>query len=69
MTIKNKTLSAREALEKMDGPMTFGRFLMSIRTLYGYSQTSLAQKLKIPRAMICHLEKGRQIPSPALRTK
>lgn len=64
-----KRTSASKLLNKLDGPMTFGRFVLSLRTLYGYSQAALAKKLRIPRAMVCHIEKGRQIPSPSLALK
>ena len=63
MTTKMK---ASDFFEKELGPMTFGAFLTSVRTLLDITQAALARKLKVSRSMICDIEKGRVLVSPAL---
>ena len=59
MTIKkSKTRQVFESLR--GGPLGFGRMLESIRTCDDISQTDLAKKLKISRAHLCDIEKGRR---------
>lgn len=60
---------ASEFLEELDGPMTFGRFVLSLRTLYGYSQATLAKKLHALPTLIKDLEENRKLPSPTLIKK
>jgi transcriptional regulator with XRE-family HTH domain len=55
--------------EKQMGPMTFGTFLTSVRTMLGLSQAELARRLKTSRSMVCDIEKGRVTVSPALAIK
>ena len=55
--------------EKEMGPMTFGAFLSSVRTMLDLSQADLARRLKVSRSMICDIEKGRVVVSPALAIK
>jgi transcriptional regulator with XRE-family HTH domain len=66
MTIKN---SAKSFLENELGPMTFGQFLIAVRTNLEISQADFARKLKVSRSMICDIEKGRVLVSPALAVK
>lgn len=55
--------------EKEMGPMTFGAFLTGARNTMSLSQAQLARKLKVSRSMICDVEKGRVLVSPALAVK
>ncbi len=49
--------------------MTFGAFLTAVRVNMGHSQVELARRLKVSRSMICDIEKGRVLVSPALAVK
>ncbi|MBI4404788.1 MAG: helix-turn-helix transcriptional regulator [Deltaproteobacteria bacterium] len=49
--------------------MTFGTFLTAARLSMDLTQAELARKLKVSRSMICDIEKGRVLVSPALATK
>ncbi len=60
---------AKAFFDKQMGPMTFGIFVAGMRTTTGLSQSELARKLKVSRSMICDVEKGRVIVSPALAVK
>ncbi len=53
-----------ESLEKKYGPMTVGMFIKSWREADEISQTVFAKKLKISRANLCDIEKGRKFVSP-----
>ncbi len=55
--------------EKNMGPMTFGAFVTGMRTTIELTQSDLAKKLKVQRSMICDIEKGRVLVSPALAVK
>ncbi len=55
--------------EKEMGAMTFGAFLTGARTAMDLSQAQLARKLNVSRSMICDVEKGRVLVSPALAVK
>jgi len=61
--------SALEFFEKNCGPMTFGQFLIAVRTSMDLSQSVLARKLKVPRSMICDIEKSRVLISVNLASK
>lgn len=63
------TTKAKEFFEKKLGPSTFGGFLSSVRELLEMTQAELARKLKVRRSMICDIEKGRVLVSPALAVK
>ncbi len=63
------TTKAKEFFENKLGPATFGGFLTSVRELLEMSQAELARRLKVSRSMICDIEKGRVIVSPALAVK
>lgn len=49
-----------KSLEKKLGPMTVGLFLRAFREADGLSQTQFGKKLRLSRANICDLEKGRK---------
>jgi len=51
------------------GPMTFGTFLVGVRHAMDISQAGLSRLLKVSRSMICDIEKGRVLVSPALAMK
>lgn len=58
-----KTDDAVEALsflEKLTGPLTFGRMMESFRLCDELSQAAMARKLKLPRQHLCDIEKGRR---------
>lgn len=61
MNIKNYI--AIEFLEEKFGPMTIGLFIKSFREADKITQTEFAQKLKISRANLCDIEKGRKLIS------
>ena len=62
-------IKALSFFEKEMGPMTFGTFLTGARNVMNISQSELAKKLRVSRSMICDIEKGRVIVSPALAVK
>jgi transcriptional regulator with XRE-family HTH domain len=60
MSTKMKS-DARNFLEKIaGGPLTFGEMIQSIRQADEISQADLARRMKISRAMLCDIEKGRR---------
>ena len=53
--------SAKKFLEKLrGGPLSFGKMIESIRLADEISQVELARKMKISRAHLCDVEKGRR---------
>jgi len=63
MNIKNKS-DARRFFEKLrGGPLTFGRMIQSFRLCDEISQVNLAKKMKISKAHLCDIEKGRRMVS------
>jgi transcriptional regulator with XRE-family HTH domain len=54
-----------ESLEKRLGPVTIAMYISSFRISDGISQTEYARRLKISRANLCDIEKGRKLVSPA----
>jgi transcriptional regulator with XRE-family HTH domain len=59
--ITKKKSEAKAFLEDISGgPLTFGEMLHSIRQADEISQADLARKMKISRAMLCDIEKGRR---------
>lgn len=59
-------MSIKEAnpiLEKLNGPLTFGAFILGIRTTMDLSQVEMAKKLGISKAALCEIEKGRTFVS------
>lgn len=65
----NTKVKASVFFQNEMGPMTFGTFLTGARNSMGISQAELARKLKVSRSMICDIEKGRVLVSPALAVK
>lgn len=63
------TKSLSKILKKEFGPITFGGFLRSARTMQDMSQTEMAAFLKISKSTLCDIEKGRQLVSPELAAK
>ena len=60
----NTKSSATKFLEGLrGGPLTFGRMIESIRLCDEISQVDLARKMKISRAHLCDIEKGRRAVS------
>lgn len=51
---------AREALEELVGPLTFGKILNAIRLGDELSLEAFAAKLGVSRAYLCDVEKGRR---------
>ena len=58
-----------KSLEQKFGPMTIGLFLHAFREADGISQVDFAKKLKLSRANLCDLEKGRKNISPERATQ
>lgn len=58
-----------KSLEQKFGPMTVGLFLHAFREADGISQVEFAKKLKLSRANLCDLEKGRKNISPERATQ
>lgn len=60
----NRRSSATKFLEGLRGsPLTFGRMIESIRLCDEVSQAALARKMKLSRAHLCDIEKGRRTVS------
>jgi transcriptional regulator with XRE-family HTH domain len=62
--MNTKNMVGIETLEAEFGPMTAGLFLRAMRDIQGMSQLDLAKKLKISKAHLCDIEKGRRLLSP-----
>jgi len=58
---KSEALSFFEKLNR--GPLTFGQMIESLRLCDEVSQADLARKMKISRAHLCDIEKGRRTVS------
>ncbi len=67
MTTKRMSLGAM--LEKLNGPLTFARFVIAERMREGLTQAELARRIGLSRAKLCDIEKGRQFVSVALAAK
>ena len=67
MTTKRKPLG--EVLERLNGPLTFGRFVVAERMREGLTQAELARRIGMSRAKLCDIEKSRQLVSVALAAK
>jgi DNA-binding XRE family transcriptional regulator len=63
------TKSLAKQLEKELGPLSFGGFLRSARTMKDMSQTEMAKFLDISKSTLCDIEKGRQYVSIELAFK
>ena len=60
---------AKQLLEKELGSPTFGTFLRAARVAIDATQADLAKTLGVSKSIICDIEKGRQLVSPALAQK
>lgn len=49
-----------EQIDKIFGYVTFGRMIQALRKCDEVSQVQLAKKMKMSRAMLCDIEKGRR---------
>lgn len=63
-TKKNAPRRVIAFLEKLHGPVTFGRFLESIRVGEGWSLADMGTKVGISRTHVCDIEKGRRTVTP-----
>jgi len=70
MTIKKGKSDALRFLEEISGgPLTFGRLLEAIRLGEEISQVTFAKKMRISRAHLCDIEKGRRYVTPERAAK
>ncbi len=61
MSTKSK---ARKYIEKLnDGPVTFGQYVEAHRLCDELSQAGLARRMRVSRAYLCDVEKGRRLVS------
>ncbi len=67
--MNTKKYDSIRTLEKKFGVMTLGRFIKAMREAEEISQVTYAKKLKISRANLCDIEKGRKIVSPERAAK
>lgn len=59
--MSTKKSEAKKYLESLRGaPLSFGKMIESLRQSDEISQISLAKKMKISRAHLCDIEKGRR---------
>ena len=66
MTTKKKSSAAVRTLESIaGGPLTFGRMLRSIRLGEELNQGEFAKRLRVSKAHLCDIEKGRRSVSAA----
>jgi len=63
-TRPRKTEAMRFLEELRGGPLTFGQMIESIRHADDISQVELARRMKISRAHLCDVEKGRRTVHP-----
>lgn len=63
------TKNLAKLLERELGPISFGGFLRSARTVKGLTQKEMADFLKVSRSTLCDIEKGRQFVSVELASK
>lgn len=61
--MNTRKLYGIESLEKRFGKMTLALFIKSFRESEDLCQSAFAKKLKISRANLCDIEKGRKMPS------
>lgn len=64
MSTKNRR--AKDVLEELLGPFSFGIYLCGVRTQKDMNQTQMAKFLGISKSTLCDIEKGRQLVSPKL---
>lgn len=64
MTTKG-SVDARAFLDDLDGPLTFGEAIRSIRMCDEQTQEQFAARLGVSKQHLCDLEKGRRTVGPA----
>ena len=64
MNTKKLSGSRKYLTELRGGPLTFGQMIESTRLADEISQVDLARKMKISRAHLCDIEKGRRLVGP-----
>ena len=65
MSTKKNLSTARRYLTRLRGEeLSFGEMIESLREADAVAQTTLARKLKISRAHLCDVEKGRRPVTP-----
>ena len=64
MTTRPKTTEAGAFLQRLAGPLTLGSLLEAIRLGEGWSQQEMGRRLRLSRAHLCDIEKGRRSVSP-----
>ena len=57
-------IDAMEFFESIDGPMTLGDMIWSLRDCDEVSQAEFARRLGVSRSHLCDVEKGRKVVSP-----
>ena len=62
MSTKSETIKFLESVR--GGPLTFGELIESTRWCDEISQAELARRMKISRAHLCDIEKGRRFVRP-----
>ena len=58
------SIDAVEFFESIDGPVTLGGMLWSLRMCDEISQSEFARRLGVSRSHLCDVEKGRKLVSP-----
>ena len=70
MSTKSQKSEAIKFLEDLrGGPLTFGRMIESFRKCDATTQEQLAHKMRISKAHLCDIEKGRRMVSPERAAK
>ena len=65
MTTRKRMSGARQYLAALrGGPLSFGQMIESLREADGVSGAEQARNLKISRAHLCDIEKGRRMVTP-----
>lgn len=60
--MNTKKSEAKKFLESLRGePLSFGKMIESLRIADEVTQIALAKKMKISRAHLCDIEKGRRV--------
>ena len=66
MTTDRDTVPAAQFLERKLGPLTLGRFVRVWREKHEWTQVEAARKVGLSKAVLCDIEKGRQLVSVEL---
>lgn len=61
----HRVIDAKAFLEELDGPLTFGEAIHSIRVCDEETQEHFAARLGISKQHLCDIEKGRRTVGPA----